>query len=348
MRVRWARCDPFDPSLASWRRLREGSSCPARSSSPRLRSLYDLVAIAPPDEEQEAWVHDVRVASRRFVEALEMARSILPEEEAQKANRRAKRLRRRLGRTRELDVVCSDFRNLALRLGLPEVTVERVEDIVFSQRDAASAYALGALPEAKIQKHRDAAEALSFHNVRPDIAWRDLAAEHLARRSQEAEDLIPTIEDPSLTEQHHRLRIRIKRLRYALELAEELISPLTDPRPLLRSTRRMQDSLGILNDAADLKAFLRRDDVTFILGRFRDPALEEATAVQARRFSETATLVRAKASATFGLVRRVAGRMGLFQRTELRGGVKPPSVARQVIPELLQLAQDPNGRLFVP
>lgn len=280
---------------------------------PRTLKLYDLALRTPDEAGHEKWVHDVRVAARRFTEAVEMARPLLPPSDVDKLIRRARKIRRRLGRARELDVVFHDFSNLALQVGLPEITLDRIRDIVEGQRMEAAARADDALPDRKLEKQRSQALALVETNQQPKMPFRDLAANHLARRAQEADELLGPMQDPARSEDHHDLRIRFKRMRYAVELADELLAPESDPKEVLQHAKRLQDALGILNDGNDLLAFMRRPEVAQILGRFEQPLSEEALRIVRRRYKTALHLVTNRGAKIVGEVRRAAGLIGRFQ-----------------------------------
>lgn len=282
---------------------------------PRTRAFYELALQTPSPEDHEEWVHDVRVASRRYTEALEMARPLLPPDGLEKAVRRARKVRRRLGRARELDVVFQDFSNLATQLDLPAYTISRVEAFVEAQRAAAAAAADEKLPDKKLQKQFEQALELTTHNQSPRLTFRDLAANHLVRRAQEADDDLGAMQDPARFEAHHELRIRFKRLRYAVELADDLLQLEASPKDILQHAKRIQDALGVLNDGRDLIDFLRRPEIAGVLGRFEAPLEEEAGRIVRRRYRTARHLVQDRGARIIGEVRRAAGLIGLFQRT---------------------------------
>jgi CHAD domain-containing protein len=279
---------------------------------PRTLKLYDL-ALVPDPQDHETWVHDVRVATRRYTEAIEMARPLLPPKDVERAIRRARKVRRRLGEARELDVVFLDFSNLAQQQGLPAYTLRRVECVVETRRRGAAQAADASLTPKKLQKHREQALALTEMNQAPRMPWRDLAADHLARRSEEADALLGSLDDFDRPEDHHRLRIRFKRLRYAVELADELVRTEMEPKPILAVAKRVQDSLGILNDGRDLVTFLHDPEVAGILGRFQEPLVEEASKIVRRRYLTARHLVFDQGARIVGEIRRAAGLFGRFR-----------------------------------
>jgi len=282
---------------------------------PPTRKLFDLLRSESSAENHEGWVHDVRVATRRYAEAVEMARPLLPDKDVDRAIRRARKIRRRLGQARELDVVFQDFRNLAEQNGLPEYTISRVAAIVEDQRAKAAAKADDKLGVKKIQKQYQQALGLCEVNQQPRLPWRDLAADHLARRAQEADELLDSVDDPGRSADHHGLRIRFKRMRYAVELANDLLAAEVDPKEILQHAKRLQDALGVLNDGRDLVDFINRPEVGTILGRFREPLRDEASRIVRRRYRTARHLVLDRGTKIVGEVRRTAGLIGCFRAT---------------------------------
>ncbi len=279
---------------------------------PRIRAAYDLACTDPGLDEHEAWIHDVRVASRRLVEALDLARPILPDDPRDRVRRRAQRMRRRLGRTRELDVVLRDFENLCTRLDLPECTRQSIRSYVDLKREEAVNAAEAALPMSKRMKQREQALDLTRFNEAPRLAWRDLAARHICSRTEEADHLLDAMAEPRRVEEHHELRIRFKRVRYTVELAERLLEPELELPVVLRHVKRIQDALGILNDAGDMITFVDDYEIRNRLGYFHGPIKDEARRLQRRRYHEAKVVVQDKAPRVLGQLRRASGRIGLF------------------------------------
>ena len=201
-------------------------------------------------------LHDVRVASRRVRAVLDLVQpDIYPGYRRQA--RKLRLLTRALGRTREMDV------HMAI-----------LEDLGRRAPDLAGGAALEYLMEAIGRRQRKARLAMA-------TALEGLCLKHLPRLLQ-----VPSLPDPfrpgdlpgavwaclepwldgafptpDLLDQDepealHALRIRIKRLRYALEiLAAGFQVP---PEPQLRHLRALQTALGDHHDLATLETFLAR------------------------------------------------------------------------------------------
>jgi CHAD domain-containing protein len=167
-------------------------------------------------------VHQLRVGLRRLRSALRVFRDILPEKRSKRLARRARRAMRKLGRARDWDVLAA------------WLAAQRAPSALLrqAQQERARARALA----------RSAVADLDLGRIEPRSAALDPAAvlgrlERKARR-QTARD----------ARERHKLRIRVKRLRYASECFGRR-------RPDLEA---LQEVLGELNDIAVARRLLRK------------------------------------------------------------------------------------------
>lgn len=194
-------------------------------------------------------VHDVRVASRRLRTALDLAG---PEQVTGWARhrKRAKALTRALGATRELDVHATRLAALA-----PELT------------DPACHGVLEHLVEDLDRRRRKARKRMARSVRRIDLAelgelldGPQIPGPTAAPRIREALEplLVPELQEPG---QHvqieepaalHRLRIRVKKLRYAVEI----LAP--DAAGWIRELKAFQEALGDYHDWFTLETALWR------------------------------------------------------------------------------------------
>jgi inorganic triphosphatase YgiF len=216
-----------------------------------------LTANAPPAARGDVeGVHQMRVAARRLRSALQLFASWLPARGRNALDAELRWLGLELGRARDLDV-------FALELLEPLAARE--------PRDAGLATLRRATRAARSDAHAAVRTALASHRydllalqlgrlveagappARGKRARAALRPQLRARvaRVREFGARIGRLETPAL----HRLRIRTKRLRYALEL----VGPLADGPRVARLVRRLaelQDALGHLNDLANAEAQL--------------------------------------------------------------------------------------------
>lgn len=233
----------------------------------------------PMEERAAEQTHDIRVGARRLFEALELAEPILEGRRVHKAQRRARQLRRAFGDKRIADVLMEDLRALLKEGGIPEPA--GLAHLV-AEGDRGLSDALRAYPPERLLGHGLDVLELTVAPRRPELTLTDLAGRHLYRRAAEVEPLVPTMNDPRALEDHHRLRIRIKRLRYALEILAAPYEATLSARPLLTTLRSHQALLGRLNDAKDLVLWLHDPELVEVL----HPELAAELIVRARRHVE--------------------------------------------------------------
>lgn len=206
-------------------------------------------------EDPEA-LHQLRVASRRTRAALDLAApELYPRHRAHR--RRLRRLTRALGLTRELDVHAAYLEDLARRVpGMATgAALEHAQELLEVRRAKARRTMARRLAGHPCRKLPELLRVPSFPDpFRPG----DPAAETWAVLEPQVDAAFAPI--PGLLGQEdagalHRLRIRMKRLRYALEvLAEAFQAP---PEASLAGLKELQTALGEHHDRAMLEAFLQ-------------------------------------------------------------------------------------------
>jgi CHAD domain-containing protein len=196
-------------------------------------------------------VHAARVASRRLRELLPVLQ--LKGDTAHKLGRRMRKVTSRLGAVRELDVLLILTEELhesgrydpgALRLVRERIVEERART-----RDRVGRR----LPVPELKRisrklGRLLEEVEKDDNADGDAAeraWRWAAEARVARRAAALLDAIRSAGSLYLPDRLHAVRIGVKKLRYALELASN-VPPARDPD--LRLLKRVQDLLGRMHD----------------------------------------------------------------------------------------------------
>lgn len=208
------------------------------------RRVDELVAEMPGvrDGDVES-IHRARVATRRLRELLPLAGDGDALDDAERA---ARETGRRLGRVRDLDVMAD--------------LLARYEEAV------PSAVVAAALARRTIRtQRRDAArslvKALDLHAlvsvgrlVHPAGSWTRRLQERIAQRADEASGAVEHAGGLYFPNRLHRTRVAIKKLRYAVEIADAVFA--STPRHLLADLRTIQGRLGDLHDLEVLSACL--------------------------------------------------------------------------------------------
>ena len=223
----------------------------------RLRDQYEQFLAHDPGTrlgaEAEA-VHKFRVAVRRARSLLRSARPMLDRVWADQLRNELDWLGRSLGQVRDLDVLLQDLRR--------QVTDLPGEDRVGGEE------LLSRLTAERAAARRDLVEALSssrYLNLlgrmdeafsEPRWAGRDVAVEAQARRAfAKLERAVDALEKSPSDEALHAVRVRVKRVRYAAELAEPLVGK--PARRFIDRAREFQDIAGENQDAVVAEQKLR-------------------------------------------------------------------------------------------
>ena len=198
-------------------------------------------------------VHAARVATRRLRETLPLFMRSCPRD-VDRITYLVKRAGRRLGRVRELDVMEADLLQRAVRLpsAIHAIGVARL--ILNRQRAQARRRLVKALDRLALD--RDGKLRLS----RVTSGWRLFGREGREaggwgrvlqhRIGERAEDLRTAIDHASAVyfpNRLHQVRIKAKKLRYSVELAQQ--SGMWPDAAVLVDLKRGQESLGHLHDA---------------------------------------------------------------------------------------------------
>jgi CHAD domain-containing protein len=205
-------------------------------------------------------VHRLRIGLRRLRSILSAFGDVLPERERRALDDRLSALAQRYGRTREWDVFLA--RTVAhLRQAMPEA-----EDALAVVQQAAEEARQRALPPGDSVKSTLAAVEATIEEVpwlrRPlpslasswDNPLPDYAASLLGHRDRRLRKRMKRV-DLADRDSFHKLRVRVKKLRYPAELLKTLFDQELASDYLKRLVR-VQDALGLLNDALTARALV--------------------------------------------------------------------------------------------
>jgi triphosphatase len=203
-------------------------------------------------------VHQLRVATRRLRAALRLFQPVVPGRFAEAAQRDIGWLAQAIGGVRDLDVlgeaVTARAARLApgLRTGLGPVALA-----VHDQRAAAHAALTAALDASRCRRLLDRLAGFADGTGSParDRRLGDVAADLVRPLFRPVLRAGRRLDDDSPPEAFHRLRVRVKRLRYALETLRGLGGERTAR--LLARLERLQAVLGDQQDAVTEVAWLR-------------------------------------------------------------------------------------------
>jgi CHAD domain-containing protein len=203
-------------------------------------------------------LHRTRVASRRMREVLPVLEPALPEARLRKTRRTTRRITRALGGVRELDVALGLLDSLPATEAVDRIAIERLRARVQRDRQSMHALMLHRLEELKPEK---LVKKLHTQTVEKDGTpagpeWRSLLAARIRRRADRLRDAIRYAGAIYLTDRLHAVRVAVKKLRYAIELAGE--ARVAGAKATVRSLKKAQDTLGDLHDREVLISLIER------------------------------------------------------------------------------------------
>lgn len=287
----------------------------ARVLADRAAPLFDLGRRAASGRDADA-VHDMRVASRRLRAALAVFEGVYPKREGRVWRRFARRVTRALGRVRDADVFLAE---LTLLADHAEGAEERVAlAYIVGHMQGERARELAAMRRTLLKADpasRKAAFARFANAPRGSGAtlWplARLATAVIDERLAEVGRLSGRALKEDASAAQHRLRIALKRLRYAIETLRPALSDGADD--VLVSLKRLQDALGELHD--------------------RDVFIEAVEAMSADAGATTAGVSPAGIAAVTARLRRE--RAALFARFAAEWGTSGGPALKRAVAGLL-------------
>jgi CHAD domain-containing protein len=194
-------------------------------------------------------IHAARVATRRSREALLIIAAEYDSDSLKETAEILQRAGRALGKARDADVVYDLLLGLDVRLPLLAPAVVNLRVAVARERQQTRRQAIKTLERLDLaslpqQLQRARRYAGSWRLTSPP--WRTTLRDHLIGRSADLREAIHHGSGVYFPNRSHATRIALKKLRYAVELSEELRAWHTPK--ALRRLRRAQDTLGSIRD----------------------------------------------------------------------------------------------------
>ena len=201
-------------------------------------------------------VHQARVATRRIREALPL---VARGRTGKSLKKSVRKLTRALGPVRELDVALMNLDQLRNSGDVSEAAIARLRQLITEERQRLGAEMVRLISHFNLEKFQKKAVEAVAHGPEPSGSRdpRRIAAA-LGRTARRAEGLHAAIDNAAgiyLPDRLHQVRITVKKLRYALEIAQDLSGSRATTR--VRTLKRVQDLLGRMHDLEMLIARTR-------------------------------------------------------------------------------------------
>ncbi|MDF0521570.1 CHAD domain-containing protein [Bradyrhizobium yuanmingense] len=198
-------------------------------------------------------VHEMRVGLRRLRAAISLFSKLLPKSSTENVKRELKWLTGELAAARELDVFLNQTIRPAARDVIPRRGIAAVKQEFTRRRAEAFERASSALDSKRFRTLLlDVVEwvEMAHHGSGGHTPIRKFAATVLVRRIQKIQKDGKQLEELS-ARARHRLRIRIKKVRYAARFFESLFTSRGQRKRLAqleKHSKKLQDALGAVND----------------------------------------------------------------------------------------------------
>jgi CHAD domain-containing protein len=201
-------------------------------------------------------IHQLRVAIRRLRALVELLAGVLHGSRVQVLRRDLPWVGQTAGVTRECDVIDQLMRNRSARLDstLRESLAPIYEALSARRRTELRNFA-GILVSPRYQTMLERLANAPIKKIPPTATVRDLAPAMIRAIKRGTTSAGAKLKPGCPPERLHRLRIRVKRLRYALEMIDELAGKRT--RRAVRELAALQDLLGVHNDVVVAIAWMR-------------------------------------------------------------------------------------------
>ena len=283
---------------------------------PRARATYEP-ASRPWSEDSSQLVHDVRVASRRFVEALDLAKPLLSTKAHLQLRKTARNLRKALGTSREATVMLSHLSDLITRTGTQGKTARLVADLLEEASRKNLRRTREAYPPKRLLEFASAVTKATRSTPAPNLGWAHLGGPHLYRRTIAAMARLPSLKIPEAHSTHHALRVDFKKIRYTFEILSEIYPEVLPDTTHLRDLKTIQEALGELQDADDFIQFLERKELKPLANTSQLDQLKILAQSQAQlRYERARDVVMRIAPDLLGVLRRAAGKIGPLELVE--------------------------------
>ena len=201
-------------------------------------------------------IHRLRVATRRLRAALRMLREVAPGDEAESAADELGWLCGAIGAVRDLDVLAQMLEQRAARLEADFIrALAPLSDTIRRQRALEQERLVAALESERYRGLVQRLGAVASDPAADSVTVGAVAARLVRPQLRAMLRAGAGLDEASPPEALHRLRVRAKKLRYALEPLRAVGGK--PARRMLRRLERVQERVGLYHDTTTAAAWLR-------------------------------------------------------------------------------------------
>src|ERR1700687_2991781 len=200
-------------------------------------------------------IHRLRVATRRLRAALRMLREVVPDDEAERAADELGWLCGAIGAVRDLDVLAQLLQDRAARLESDFIrALAPLSDTIRRQRAIEQERLVAALDSERCRGLVQRLGAIAPGPAADSVTLGAVAARLVRPQLRAMLRAGAGLDEASPPESLHRLRVRVKKLRYAIEPLRAVGGK--PARRMLRRLERVQERVGMYHDAVSAAAWL--------------------------------------------------------------------------------------------
>lgn len=222
-------------------------------------------------------IHQARVATRRLKAATELLQPILSDGARKRFNKLTRRIRRRLGALRDMDVMAEHMADLATEDAAAAPAGAWMNGQLEQDRLHALASAKGDRALIKLESRLEVWQKLRRQIELHADAIDLLLSESLHAQLEAFASSAETIDHEDATHDPHVVRIAGKALRYTVEMAQVQGHALSDA--VNKSFKKMQDALGTWHDHVVLTEDVMGRSVAAMLAHHDSPTQHSVLAL---------------------------------------------------------------------
>lgn len=256
--------------------------------------VHDILALEPLVRAGDVeGLHNIRVATKRLREATRLFIPAFGKRRMKSHLEHLERLNDALGKARELDVLGLHLQDLAAKDDRLADGLRPLMEALARRRAAADEQLMPVLDETLPYLEQDFIELLEDRSKKRRDVWKmpfiELGCRSVQERARQAFALEPVARDPDAVAEFHRMRIAVKKLKYALELFLDVLGK--PAKKAYKPISNLQELMGLVHDCDVLLQVLAEPPTDGLPEDIVRAATEVVAADRATLHAQTLTLL---------------------------------------------------------